>query len=982
MLIKMADSNNSNFTFMEAEDALNNEQVSARFSVLVDKIKTSNMALGTPVAPYKSEDFLYFKTVIMHAAERANLDDKGELTGDGRFETKQDGDKELWKWISDKGIHPYANANGDIFPEAELKKAAGTWVGKGLYCNHQSSDVEKLRGIIIDTQYDEKTKQLWGLVALDRKNFPVLASQVKNGTIRNVSMGTAVKKSYCTKCANIAYVEADYCDCVKKLKGRVVEGTYVGEINVGLNGVELSLVSIPADRGATIRHVYAALASQFEEMKKSMSNEELDNSEEAIQLQEEMKAFQNMTGSKDVIGGCSMNREDLAKRAASRRQTVKAYFQGTVEPKPGQTMYPPDPQNEKLRNEELAKAKREENETAPKMGDKGGDQKVRSEQQRTIAQRKADREKIVQSYYQGTEEPKQGGQYTPDPKEMATRKQEESKFQSEATATKVKPTGMASDDEAVKDKLQRATYLGARFVFAKDNDGEVIPEKSAWVVYATENPDDEWYDDDVVFHVTAANAYGSDLYKVAVDVDGNKDPEGRTNWQFISSKEYGRELIDFIKSEGIDTVMESYKTAADLPPVGAPAGLGPQSPGAGIPGEEVGGESAVPKTLDDVGEPEPGLDEPKEKEDKEKIPTPAEAVDKAREAVDMIEKALEEAGQVPGMDTAVKELGELPEEAVNPEVPQEEGAAAVEEAGGMSPKAYAILSNFVKNAEIYLEAKKKKKEEDKKKKDKDMDDEEDKPKKKKCDCDKKSCKVCNPPKEEKVEKGKKSKGLPPWLEKKKKGDEDIIVKEAGPTGKEIKDISAPSNKGTSISNPTGKDIKDIGDIESALITDSVDSESADINGSEDPANMHFESTSEQHKKDLDAATSNPTGKSASENLASKIANAVNMETVEAAKTEALARMKRSYDLALYMVGKGLIAEASVKAKADELYALPEPAFDSFKRTIEAMPNVSNVKIASANVASLGNINGDTTRPEVDDRKQENLTDKLRNLGWK
>ena len=83
---------------------------------------------------------------MMHAAEAALVDqdtgdfkknNKGEAIK-GWFENTRVAGKDTVKWVSPDNIRPYKNANGDIFPEAELVKAYKKWVGKPLCKYHKS----------------------------------------------------------------------------------------------------------------------------------------------------------------------------------------------------------------------------------------------------------------------------------------------------------------------------------------------------------------------------------------------------------------------------------------------------------------------------------------------------------------------------------------------------------------------------------------------------------------------------------------------------------------------------------------------------------------------------------------------------------------------------------------------------------------------------------------------------------------------------
>jgi hypothetical protein len=210
------------------------------------------------VAP-KANDFIYFTSIMIHGAERSLIDDNtGEQKRDrnGRPVTAEwviDNKTGSWKWkCSDPSIHPYKNNNGDIFPESELKKAYRKWVGRPLCKDHQSSSVDGIRGMIIDAYYDDKFKRVIGLCALDKVNYPDLARKVASGYTKDVSMGTAVGRSVCYSCGNVAKVEADYCKCVKNR-------TTYGEINLDLSPIELSLVVTGADPKAKLRYVIASL---------------------------------------------------------------------------------------------------------------------------------------------------------------------------------------------------------------------------------------------------------------------------------------------------------------------------------------------------------------------------------------------------------------------------------------------------------------------------------------------------------------------------------------------------------------------------------------------------------------------------------------------------------------------------------------------------------------------------------------------------
>ena len=153
------------------------------------------------VAP-KAKDFLYFSAVMMHAAEAALLNDDGSIkkAADGSSVTASwDKSNDTWKWVcSDPNVMPYKNANNDIFPEEELKKAYKQWIGRPLCLDHKSSSVDFIRGVVVDTYYDAPKKRVIALCALDKLNYPDLARKVETRVSHCVSMGTAVGRAICS----------------------------------------------------------------------------------------------------------------------------------------------------------------------------------------------------------------------------------------------------------------------------------------------------------------------------------------------------------------------------------------------------------------------------------------------------------------------------------------------------------------------------------------------------------------------------------------------------------------------------------------------------------------------------------------------------------------------------------------------------------------------------------------------------------------
>lgn len=253
MLIKYA---HSEMIVPESKDnafaSVADSEIEERFKKFAKELKT--------IAP-KAKDFLYFTAIMMHSAEAALYDRKGELKKDASGSpltaewvnvTDPRGNQSI-KWVcSDTNIFPYKNTNGDIFPEYELKTAHEKWRGRPLCIDHKSNSVDHIRGLIVDTFYDSKRKRVIALCALDKKNYPDLAHKVASGYSANVSMGTAVGRAICTEtgCHRVARVESDFCEHMRAKSG-------YGEVNLDLAPIELSIVVNGADPDAKIKHIIA-----------------------------------------------------------------------------------------------------------------------------------------------------------------------------------------------------------------------------------------------------------------------------------------------------------------------------------------------------------------------------------------------------------------------------------------------------------------------------------------------------------------------------------------------------------------------------------------------------------------------------------------------------------------------------------------------------------------------------------------------------
>jgi len=81
------------------------------------------------------------------------------------------------------------NDNGDWFSRAELKKAVATFVGKPVFTNHQNTDIEKAKGKIVHSWYDDEKDGIMVIMMIDATAYPQLARGIKEGYMASTSMG-------------------------------------------------------------------------------------------------------------------------------------------------------------------------------------------------------------------------------------------------------------------------------------------------------------------------------------------------------------------------------------------------------------------------------------------------------------------------------------------------------------------------------------------------------------------------------------------------------------------------------------------------------------------------------------------------------------------------------------------------------------------------------------------------------------------------
>jgi len=174
--------------------------------------------------------------------------------GDWSFE-KQDG----MLYVAVRAVSVGTNGNGDHFTEEELKKAYKTFIGKGVFVNHASNDIEKKRGKIVDARWVESRgdKYVVTLLEMNEKAYPDFCQMIRSKQIDSVSMGCQVAFSECSICHHKAKTTANYCFHVKMHKGGAYDGKPVYEINKDVEFIEVSWVTVGADPQAKLIEIIA-----------------------------------------------------------------------------------------------------------------------------------------------------------------------------------------------------------------------------------------------------------------------------------------------------------------------------------------------------------------------------------------------------------------------------------------------------------------------------------------------------------------------------------------------------------------------------------------------------------------------------------------------------------------------------------------------------------------------------------------------------
>jgi len=174
---------------------------------------------------FSSGRFNYIKKLDLKIAskEATTIKDGDNVTFDLETEVKEHPDFLYVKNFAIKANE--TNDNGDWFSTDELKKATPSFINCPVFTNHQNNDIEKAKGKIIHSWYDDEKDGIMTIARIDAVAYPHIARGVQTGVMLSSSMGCSVNVSICSICHNAATKPTDYCHCIKEQKRKVLSGT-------------------------------------------------------------------------------------------------------------------------------------------------------------------------------------------------------------------------------------------------------------------------------------------------------------------------------------------------------------------------------------------------------------------------------------------------------------------------------------------------------------------------------------------------------------------------------------------------------------------------------------------------------------------------------------------------------------------------------------------------------------------------------------
>jgi hypothetical protein len=144
------------------------------------------------------------------------------------------------------------NRNADGWREQELMRKHGTFVTNGhVYKNHQNTDPAKASGTIKASAYNGPMRRVELLISVDNDKWAPELEKLASGKDLALSMACKVAYDVCEICKNKAPSRAQYCECMRKYAGQVLDdGRLVYVDNPDPLFFDISGVMRPADRTA------------------------------------------------------------------------------------------------------------------------------------------------------------------------------------------------------------------------------------------------------------------------------------------------------------------------------------------------------------------------------------------------------------------------------------------------------------------------------------------------------------------------------------------------------------------------------------------------------------------------------------------------------------------------------------------------------------------------------------------------------------
>jgi len=202
-----------------------------------------------------------------------------------------------------------SNCNGDYFPLKEIRAAYESFIGKGVYFNHDNDAPEKAFGLILDAEMVETpdvdrshgTGYVEILAAIDKELaeelHPGLVKRIQSGIINSTSMSCFANIASCCICNNVAHSPQELCSHMNPSAFSYIKGRRSGsydiayEINYGLTFTEDSIVNTPADATAKILEVMSS--AKDSEVDKMSVGELKIKLKEIVALLEGVQAWKN-----------------------------------------------------------------------------------------------------------------------------------------------------------------------------------------------------------------------------------------------------------------------------------------------------------------------------------------------------------------------------------------------------------------------------------------------------------------------------------------------------------------------------------------------------------------------------------------------------------------------------------------------------------------------------------------------------------------